>query len=124
MNLDSVHLKVYTSGSFNSLLNGGSQGGQLVFLRDKDSKCCPLSWSSSNLLHVVRSALAAETLSMCDGHVYALFLSKLIGNILNLTRNPQPLTVFGITDSQSFYGALGASKQIPDKQIYVEISAL
>ena len=35
------------------------------------------------LSHVVHSDLAAETLSICDGLDFALFLSKLIGNTFN-----------------------------------------
>ena len=111
----SVHLRVYTDGSFDSLPNEGSQGGELVFLCDKDSQCNPLSWSSSNLQQVVRSALAAETMSMCDGFDLSLFLAKSIDKIFQPTFNPQPLTILGITDNQSLYEVLGTSTQIQDK---------
>ena len=61
---------------------------------------------------------------MCDGFDFALFLAKLIGNIFHPTSNLQPLTILGIIDSQSLYEALGTSKQIQDKRLHVEISAL
>ena len=61
MHLESVTVSVCTDGSFNSLPNGHSQGGQIVFLVDRDGLSCPIAWNSTKLRRVVRSALAAET---------------------------------------------------------------
>ena len=118
LNLNSIHLKVYTDGSFNSLPHGGSQGGQIIFLCDKDNQCSPFSWRSTKLRQVVRSALAAETLSMCDGLDLALFLSQLTGNIFHPTCIPHSLHI------KSSFKALGTSKQVQDKRLHIEISAL
>ena len=124
LDLNSIHLKVYTDGSFNSLPYGGSQGGQVIFLCDKDNQCSLLSWSSTKLRRVVCSALAAETLSMCDGLDLALFLPQLTGNIFHPTHISDPLRIIGITDSKSLLKALGNSKQVQDKCLRIEISAL
>ena len=68
LNLNSIHLKVYTDGSFNYLPHGDSQGGQIIFPCNKDNQCSPLSWSSTKLRRVVCSALAAETVVTKNGN--------------------------------------------------------
>ena len=46
---------------------GGSQGGQIVFLADNCNHCCVVYWNSSQIKHVPRSTVGAETLSLSDG---------------------------------------------------------
>ena len=64
---NTLNIQVYADGSFNSLPNNNSQGGHIVFLCDQYNQCVPLSWNSNKIKRVVRSALGAETLAMCDG---------------------------------------------------------
>ena len=61
---------------------------------------------------------------MCDGLDLALFLSQLTGNIFHPTRISDPLRIIGITNSKSLFEALGTSKQVQDKRLCIEISAL
>ena len=49
LDLNSVRVKAYADGSFNSLPDGGSQGGQIVFICDKWNNSSPISWSSTRL---------------------------------------------------------------------------
>ena len=64
LDLSSVHLRVYSDDSFNSLPDGGSQEGYIVLLTDHAGKCSLISWSSNRIRRVVRSTLAAETLAL------------------------------------------------------------
>ena len=123
LDLNSVRVKAYADGSFNSLPDGGSQGGQIVFICDKWNNSSPISWSSTRLRHVVRSAVAAETLVMCDGCELAFYVAELAGHILS-PRKDESLKVHSITDSRSLYESLGSTKLVSDKRLRVEISAL
>ena len=116
---NSLHLRTYADGSFNSLSNGGSQGGQLVLLCDRYDRCCPLGWNSTRLKRVVRSALAAETLSMCDGCELSFFIAAMAKEILN-----SQIPLYVVTDSRSLYEALGSTKQLTDKRLRLEVYAL
>ena len=56
LNLDHLCLNIYTDASFNNLTDGGSQGGQVVFLCDESINSCPLSWNSLEfkaVLHMI-----------------------------------------------------------------------
>ena len=44
-----------------------STGGHIVLLVDCHGKCCPLSWHANKIKRVVRSTIAAETLSLQEG---------------------------------------------------------
>ena len=121
LDVDSLKVCVYADASFNSLPKGGSQGAQLVLLRDKFGNCSPIGWNSSRLKRVVRSALGAETLAFCDGCELAFYIAHIISTLMHL----QPsVTVDAITDSQSLYEALGSTKQPSNHRLRVEINAL
>lgn len=71
-------LYVYSDVSFNSFPNGGSQGGYLVFICDKNKKSMPIAWSFNKLKRVYHSALAAENLTLSDGCNIAFFMKNLV----------------------------------------------
>ena len=83
LDLNSVQVKPYADGNFNSLPDGGSQGGQIIFICAKWNNASPISWSSTGLRHVVHSALAAEAWEMCDGCELAFCVAELAGHILS-----------------------------------------
>ena len=120
LDLDSLHIRTYADGSFGTLTNGGSQGAALVLLCDKYQRCSPIGWSSSRLKRVVRSALAAETLALCDGSEMAFLAAETVKEVLSLKELP----VQTITDSQSLYEALGSTKQPSNHRLRIEINAL
>ena len=47
--LEVIKLIVYQDASFGNLSDGGSQGGFIIFLCDKNGTCCPTSWSSKRI---------------------------------------------------------------------------
>ena len=68
----------------------------------------------------MRSALGAETLSLCDGCELALYLFVMIRAICPTLKTP----VQGIIDSQSLFETLGTTSQVSNHRLRVEISAL
>ena len=120
LDLSSLYVKTYADGSFGSLTNGGSQGGVLVVLCDKYQQVSPIGWCSARLKRVVRSALAAETLAMCNGCEMAFMIAQTIKQILSIDNLP----VETVTDSQSLFETLGSTKQPTSRRLLIEISAL
>ena len=54
----------FNDSSFGNLCDaGGSQGGYVIFLEGQNGNCSPLMWQLKKLRRVVRSTMAAETLS-------------------------------------------------------------
>ena len=120
LDLNNSYIVVYADASFGSLPNGGSQGGQIVFLCDKYQRSSPIGWNSSRLRRVVRSALGAETLSFCDGCELAFY----IAHSTNALHPGHESGVQAITDSRSLYEHLGSTKQPTNHRLRLEISAL
>ena len=62
--MNDLKLQLFTDASFSDLPDGGSQAGQILFLTDNKGHTWPLYWNSSKIKWVVRSTIAAETLSL------------------------------------------------------------
>ena len=58
---------LFTDAAFGNLSDGGSQGGDVIFLVDKHNKSNLLGWQSKHIKHILRSTLAAKTVAMMDG---------------------------------------------------------
>ena len=69
---------VFTDGAHGNLVDGGSQGGYFGFLVGENRKCALISWQSKRIHSVVKSSLAAETLSMSDGIDGAVIVNPLL----------------------------------------------
>jgi hypothetical protein len=121
LDIESTQVVAFTDSSFNNLEDGGSQGGHVVFLKDKHNRSCPISWRSQRVRRVARSTLAAESLSFADGVDAAAFVSSLAAE-LQATKWQWP--VIGVTDSRSLFDAASTSTQITDRRLRVEISAI
>ena len=121
LDTDSIEVIAYTDASFNNLDDGGSQGGQIIFLKDQFNRSCPISWRSTRVRRVARSTLAAEALAFADGMDTAQFVHQLAEEFQLIKNNS---AFIGITDSRSLFDAANTSTQISDRRLRVEISAI
>ena len=121
LDIASTRVVAFTDSSFNNLDDGGSQGGQIVFLKDKFNRSCPISWRSTRVRRVARSTLAAESLAFADGMDTASFVAKIAMEFQMIKPDSSTLA---ITDSRSLYDAANTSTQISDRRLRVEISAI
>jgi hypothetical protein len=65
---------LFTDASHANICQGtGSVGAHVAFLVDKSGACCPIDWQANKIKRVVRSTLAAETLSVQEGHDSAYY---------------------------------------------------
>ena len=118
-NLEEVYIKVYTDASYNNLKDGGSQGGHIVFLTD-GRNCCPLSWSSTKVRRMVKSASAAETLALLDGAESAYLQSKVIGEVIHGVRD-RPVPVRCVTDNRNLFDSAHSTIVLTDKRLQLEM---
>lgn len=115
-------LVVYSDASYGNLPDGSSQGGYIVFLRDKSGKCAPLAWSSAKIKRIARSTLAAECMALQDGADAAVLLSSLISEALY--GGSEPVNVVCFTDSRGLYRALYSTKTVQDERLRIDIARL
>ena len=121
LDLDSLYIRSYADASYTNLKKGGSQGGHIIFLADKESNCCPIEWKSNRVKRVVRSALAAETLACTD----CIEACRYWVNAINEVVKPKhDIKVIHHTDSKSLIDHLDGSKVIGDRLLRVDINVI
>ena len=122
--LESLKLVVYSDASFANLLDGGSQGGYVIFLQGENGEYLPISWQSKRVKRVVKSTLAAETLAMVDAAEAAVYYRKFILELLGLKDSVRSVPIVCCTDNSSLYDAVHSSTQVQDKRLRIEIAIL
>ena len=123
VNLENSFIMAYSDASFGKQLDGGSQGGDIIFLADDNKKVAVLSWSSNRLRRVVRSTLSAEALQFCNTSDTAFFLNSLLCEVLG-KESGFFLPTSNLTDSRSLFEQAGTYSLCSDKRLRVDISAI
>ena len=122
LDLSQSSVVVYSDASYGNLPDGSSQGGYVVFLKDKKGKCAPLAWSSSKIKRIVRSTLAAECMALQDGADTAVLLAALMSEALY--DGSESMSVVCCTDSRGLYRALYSTKAVQDKRLRIDIARI
>ena len=65
-NLEQLKIVAYSDASSSNLTDGSSQRGYILFLVGSNDKYKPIALQSERIRRIVKSTLAAETLSMVD----------------------------------------------------------
>lgn len=114
----------YTDAALGNLNDGvDSTGGHIVFLTDSEQKkCAVLDWQANKIKRVVRSTLAAEALSLCDGLETALHIRRVLEDTLNLPS--KTIKIHGIVDNRSTVDAVKSTTVVDDKRLRREIGAI
>ena len=120
--LNSLSVLVYTDASYGNLPNGGSQGGQIVFLND-GNKVSPVLWHSRKVKRVVKSTIAAETLSLAQGAESGFMISTLMSEVI--TGKPDTrLNLKCVTDNLSLYQAAHSTNQLEDDRLKIDMAII
>ena len=123
LDIKSARILVYTDASFGNVSNGtGSVGGQLIFLTDKNKSVALLDWHSGKVKRVVRSTLAAETLSLVEGLESAIYHRVLMSELSG--KNTESFVIDAIIDNKSCVEALRSTSQIDDKRLRIEMGEI
>ena len=121
VDLDECILECYSDASFGNLTDHGSQGGHIVFLRDKEGNSCPIAWKSRKVRRVVKSTLAAETLSLLDAAENGMYLAHLLKTILG---HQHTILVRCFVDNKSLVDCLQSTKLVEDRSLRINIAVL
>ena len=111
----------FTDASLGNL-NGGidSAGGYLVFLAASSSgNTAIIDWQANKIRRVVRSTLAAEALSLCEGLEAAIHVNNLIEEATG-----RPLQIHSFIDNRSVVDAIRSTTTVDDKRLRRDISAV
>ena len=115
IDLSTLAVECYSDASFGNLMNGGSQGGYVIFITDQYSKRNVVSWQSKRIRRVVKSTLAAETMPLLDAAEAGIYIATLIAQALNMSA---PL-VKCYVDNKSLVDAVLSSTNVEDKIIII-----
>jgi hypothetical protein len=114
---------IFTDAAHANLSDGvSSMGAHVVLLVGPEGDCCPLSWQAKKIKRVVRSTIAAETLSMLEGLEDGFCLRKLLEEVLNLPAKSIPLEAYN--DNRSVVEAVYSTKLVDDKRLRLDIGAV
>ena len=98
-------------------------GGHIVFLSDINGACAPISWASKRIARVVRSTLAAETLSAVDAMDSAHLTLQILLEFLP-EKKKEEIVVDLFTDNKSLFDLVNTSNLTRDKRLRVDVAAL
>lgn len=99
--------------------NTGSVAAFVLFLVDASGVCCPIDWQACKIKRVVRSTLAAETLSLQEGTDAAFYVQSLLKESLVIN-----VPIVAYVDNKSVCQALYSTKLVDDKRLRIDIAAL
>ena len=113
----------FTDAAFGNLNDGvNSTGGHIILLSNrKTGNCCALDWQTNKIKRVVRSTLAAETLSLCDGIENAVHLRDLI---YELTGHSEIIPMIAVVDNLSLTEAAHSTTPVSDKRLRRELGLI
>ena len=115
---NSFQLEVYVDASFGNLPDGGSQGAYVVYLSDGVSRSL-VSWQSRKLRRIVKSTLAAETLSPIDGAECGILIQKILCDSFGISSNIQCFS-----DNASLVESVDSTNLILDKRRRIDMGVV
>ena len=94
-----LKISIYTDASLRKLNDRtGSIGAYIIWLADRTGLYCPLAWHASKIKRAVRSAIAADALSLQEGLEAGFYYSKMVKEINGVTNKSTP--IIGYTDNK------------------------
>ena len=114
---------VFTDASLGNINEGtGSTGAHIVWLMDNSGRCCPVTWNAHKIKRVVRSTLAAETLSLQEGLETAFYYRQMVEEIMGLESKTIPIQAY--IDNKSVIEAILSTRMVDDKRLRVDVAAI
>ena len=82
--------------------------------------CVPLNWQSKHIQRIVRSSLEAEALALSDTLDDAVYLMKLLSEVMFNNNCKIPIEI--VMDNKSLYGSLFSKKNVIEKCLQIDIA--
>jgi hypothetical protein len=119
--ISSFSIVSFCDASFANLPNGGSQGGYLSLLIDKNGLYVPITWQSRKVRRVVKSTIAAECLAAVEAAEMTLFLAAFIKDLFQAT---DIVKTHVYCDNKNLVNSVYSSTNVEDKRLLIDISVL
>lgn len=113
---------IFSDASHANIDNVSSVGGHIILIVGRNKRSAPIAWSSSKIKRVVRSTLAAETLSLSEALDHAIYLKQIIMELTAVNEDCIPIEAY--VDSQSVEDALYSTKSVDDKRLRIDIGSI
>ena len=82
--------------------------------------CVPLNWQSKHIQRIVRSSLEAEALALSDTLDDAVYLMKLLSEVMFNNNCKIPIEI--VMGNKSLYGSLFSKKNVIEKCLQIDIA--
>ena len=92
--------------------------GYAIFA-ENNGKVCSLEWKSGKIKRIVKSTLAAEALALSEGIGEAMFLQRILRELLG-----RPPTITAYTDSKGLVNQLHSTKLVLEKILRIDIGII
>lgn len=114
-------LDVFCDASHANLPDGFSSAeGYIIFLTDNAGRCCPLAWGSKKIRRVVKSSLAAETLSLVDAIDVAMYLKHILSEVLQ----SDDIAIRCHVDNKSLWDNVHSTKSVSEKRLRIDMASI
>ena len=91
-------------------------------MKDNTGQCCPIAWNAHKIKRVVRSTLAAETLSLQEGLEANYYYREMLESILEV--KPRTIMIEAYVDNKSIIEAILSTRLVDDKRLRVDVAAI
>ena len=98
------------------LQHSNSQGGLIIFLKDRLEVKCPLFWRSKKLERKVKSTIAAENLALNEGAEHSIYLVHILRQLIDGIR----VKIKCYTDNKSLVEAPTSTKKIDNPMLNID----
>ena len=119
---DSLKIVIFADAAHGKLPDERSQGRDLIFLVGDNGACSLIGWTSKRIKRVVKSSLAAETLSVSEAVDAVVYANTMFSEINYEGTKRLPTEV--VADNKSLCDALHSNKSVTDKRLRIEIGSL
>ena len=117
--LGDMRLEVFSDASFANLSDGVSSAMGYAVFATNDNKACSLGWRSGKVKRVVKSTLAAEALALSEGLGEAMYLQKMVSELLGICP-----PIIAHVDSKGLVDQLHSTKLVMERMLRIDIGII
>ena len=118
---ESMELLLYTDAAYANLSDRfSSTGGHVIFLKGKNGRICPISWSAKKIKRVVKSTLAAEALALVEGLDACYFIKSILCEMFLV----KEVIIRCFSDNKSLCQNVHSTKLISEKRLRMDLASI